>query len=80
MASPAMATPTPSPQGVISAPPGYVVDLENPKRTQDKTAYVVITIGLIACTLCLAMRIFITARIARAFGLEDGKRLGYHKI
>lgn len=63
---------TPTQGGAIPAPSGWVVDLENPTRTQDHTAYIVSTIGIITCTLFLAMRIYTKAIIARAFGLEDG--------
>lgn len=65
-------TTTATQTGVIPAPSGWVVDLENPTRKQDRTAYIVSGLGMIFCTLCLLMRIYTKAKTARAFGMEDG--------
>ena len=63
-----------SQQGVIPPPPGVTPNFENPARRHDTTVYIVSSVGIVICTLCVAMRIYAKGWVKRAFGIEDGTR------
>ena len=68
-----MAQPQPT-EAVMDPPPGVTPDFDNPERRYDTTAYVLSSVGIAICTLCVAMRIYAKGWVKRAFGIEDSKQ------
>ena len=63
----------PTKVALIPAPPGYVVDFDNPTRRGVPAGYWITGIGLVISTLFFAMRTYTKARIVRDFRAEDCK-------
>lgn len=68
-----MAAPDPNTIALLPAPPGYVVDFDNPQRRGVPGCYWVTGVGLVLSTALFAMRTFTKARIVRDFKIEDCK-------
>lgn len=62
-------------QGVVPPPPGVTPNFDHPERRLDVTLYIVSSVGMAICTLCLAMRVYTKQWIKKAFGIEDGMQL-----
>ncbi|EEA28687.1 conserved hypothetical protein [Talaromyces marneffei ATCC 18224] len=63
--------------GIKPAPAGQTVDFVDPP-TQAAANIAMYTIMLVACTICLAVRMYTRATINRSFGFDDGKYLISH--
>lgn len=59
-------------EGVAPAPPGATVNFVNPP-TQTTANIVMYTTLLVACFICLLIRLYTRLRITRSFGFDDGE-------
>ncbi|CAN9281845.1 unnamed protein product [Alternaria alternata] len=60
-------------QPIFSAPPGYVVDVENPQRTGEAANFWVGTLGMIFAAIFMVIRVFTKTRLAKGFTPDDSK-------
>jgi hypothetical protein len=60
-------------QPILSAPPGYVVDVENPQRTGEAANFWVGTLGMIFAAIFMVIRVFTKTRLAKGFTPDDSK-------
>ena len=59
-------------EGVVPPPPGVTPNFDSPARRLDTTIYIVSSVGMAICTLCMVMRIYAKGWVKKAFGIEDG--------
>jgi hypothetical protein len=60
-------------QPIFSAPPGYVVDVDKPQRTEEAANLWVGTLGMIVAAIFMVIRVFTKTRLAKGFTPDDGK-------
>lgn len=60
--------------GIEPAPAGQTVNFVDPP-TQTAANIAMYTIMLVACALCLAVRMYTRTTINRSFGFDDGKNI-----
>ncbi|RYN39484.1 hypothetical protein AA0114_g11267 [Alternaria tenuissima] len=60
-------------QPIFSAPPGYVVDVDNPQRTGEAANFWVGTLGMIVAAMFMVIRVFTKTRLAKGFTPDDSK-------
>ncbi|KAF7672479.1 hypothetical protein GT037_009510 [Alternaria burnsii] len=60
-------------QPIFSAPPGYVVDVDNPQRTGEAANFWVGTLGMIVAAIFMVIRVFTKTRLAKGFTPDDSK-------
>ncbi|KAL4869194.1 hypothetical protein BDV12DRAFT_208736 [Aspergillus spectabilis] len=61
-------------EGVVPPPPGVTPDLDGSRpdgRFRD-TNFIIASIGISLCTICLSMRVYTKARLLRKFWWDDG--------
>lgn len=63
--------------GIKPAPAGQTVNFVDPP-TQTAANIAMYTVMLVACTVCLAVRMYTRTTINRSFGFDDGKSLISH--
>lgn len=56
----------------LPAPPGYVVDFDNPARNADTAAYWVVGVGNFLTILFIGQRFYVNAFVKRNLRLDDG--------
>jgi hypothetical protein len=56
----------------LPAPPGYVVDFDNPARNADIAAYWVVAVGNFLTILFIGQRFYVNAFVERNLRLDDG--------
>jgi hypothetical protein len=57
---------------LVSAPPGYVVDLRHPPRNGETAGFWVPGVGMVLSTSFLAARLYTKVYLSRTAGLDDG--------
>lgn len=57
----------------LPAPPGYVVDFENPSRNSETAAYWVAGVGNFLSLLFIGQRFYVNGFVKRSLRLDDGK-------
>ncbi|CAN9280749.1 unnamed protein product [Alternaria alternata] len=60
-------------QPIFSAPPGYVVDVDNPQRTGEAANFCVGTLGMIVAAIFMVIRVFTKTKLAKGFTPDDSK-------
>ncbi|KAB2099104.1 hypothetical protein AG0111_0g12692 [Alternaria gaisen] len=60
-------------QPIFSAPPGYVVDVDNPQRTGEAANFWVGILGMIVAAIFMVIRVFTKTRLAKGFTPDDSK-------
>lgn len=60
-------------QPIFPAPPGYVVNLDNPQRTGEAANFWVGTSGMIVAAIFMATRVYTKTKLAKNFTPDDGK-------
>ncbi|CAN9245055.1 unnamed protein product [Alternaria alternata] len=58
-------------QPIFSAPPGYVVDVDDPQRTGEAANFWVGTLGMIVAAIFMVIRVFTKTRLAKGFTPDD---------
>ncbi|KAG9186348.1 hypothetical protein G6011_02904 [Alternaria panax] len=58
-------------QPIFPAPPGYVVDVDNPQRTGEAANLWVGIVGMIVAAVFIAIRVFTKIRLAKTFTPDD---------
>ncbi|KAL1797158.1 hypothetical protein ACET3X_003764 [Alternaria dauci] len=58
-------------QPIFPAPPGYVVDVDNPQRTGEAANFWVGTLGMIVAAIFVVIRIFTKTRLAKSLTPDD---------
>jgi hypothetical protein len=60
-------------QPIFPAPPGYVVDLENPQRKGEAANFWIGTVGMIVSAIFMVIRVYTKTLLAKSFTADDGK-------
>ena len=60
---------------IFPAPPGYVVDINNPQRTGEAANFWIGTLGMIVAAFFMAIRVYTKTRLAKNFTSDDSKRI-----
>jgi len=58
---------------IFPAPPGYIVDVDDPQRTGETANFWIGTLGMIIAAIFMAIRVYTKTRIAKNFTPDDGK-------
>ncbi|KAI4665159.1 uncharacterized protein J4E88_010607 [Alternaria novae-zelandiae] len=56
---------------IFPAPPGYIVDVDNPQRTGEAANFWIGTLGMIIAAIFMAIRVYTKARLAKNFTSDD---------
>jgi len=58
---------------IFPAPPGYIVDVDNPQRTGEAANFWIGTLGMIVAAIFMAIRVYTKTRLAKNFTPDDSK-------
>jgi len=58
---------------IFPAPPGYIVDVDNPQRTGEAANFWIGTLGMIIAAIFMAIRVYTKTRLAKNFASDDSK-------
>jgi len=58
---------------IFPAPPGYIVDVDNPQRTGEAANFWIGTLGMIIAAIFMAIRVYTKTRLAKNFTPDDSK-------
>jgi len=58
---------------IFPAPPGYIVDVDNPRRTGETANFWIGTLGMIIAAIFMAIRVYTKTRLAKNFTSDDSK-------
>jgi len=56
----------------LPAPPGYIVDFDNPQRQSNIATYWIVGVGNALSLLFLAQHLYVNSVVRRKLGLIDG--------
>ncbi|KAI4641193.1 hypothetical protein J4E93_008072 [Alternaria ventricosa] len=56
---------------IFTAPPGYIVDVDNPQRTGEAANFWIGTLGMIVAAIFMAIRVYTKTRLAKNFTPDD---------
>jgi len=58
---------------IFPAPPGYIVDVDDPQRTGEAANFWIGTLGMIVAAIFMAIRVYTKTRLAKNFTPDDSK-------
>jgi hypothetical protein len=58
---------------IFPAPPGYLVDVDNPQRRGETANFWIGTLGMIGAAIFMAIRVYTKTRLAKNFTSNDSK-------
>jgi hypothetical protein len=58
---------------IYPAPPGYIVDVDNPQRRGEAANFWIGTLGMIVAAMFMAIRVYTKTRLAKNFTPDDSK-------
>ena len=58
---------------IFPAPPGYVVDVDNPQRSGEAANFWIGTLGMIVAAIFMTIRVYTKTRLAKNFTPDDSK-------
>ena len=66
---------------IFPAPPGYIVDVDNPQRAGEAANFWISTLGMIVAAIFMAIRVYTKTRLAKNFTPDDSEfcRSGRHR-
>jgi len=56
----------------LPAPPGYIVNFDNPERQSDVATYIIVGVGNLLSILFMGQHLYVNGVVRRKLGLIDG--------